>query len=80
MDKENGIHSLDKFTKAHINLTKKVEAANIHGETAVSMKDNFKTTKSTRFIICRNGNGILSYPDGRELRGIWQEGKLIEEF
>lgn len=51
MAKENGLPSLDKYTKAHTNLTKNVVVVNIHGETVASTKDSFKTTKSTKFII-----------------------------
>jgi len=33
--------------------------------------------REVRLILCRHGKGRLTYQDGKEIKGMWEEGNLV---
>lgn len=56
---------------------KRVVMEDIFGPTAAFTKATSKMTISIYFIYFRHGKGRLTYQDGKEVKGQWEEGNLI---
>lgn len=65
-------------TLDNIKMIKNQVKANTHGTMVQFTKDILSTILSTHLFYYRHGQGKVEYPDGREIRGYWQSGKLVE--
>lgn len=63
-----------------IKMIKSQVQVGMYGPMDVYMKEHFQKMLSNLFIlfIYRHGKGKLIYTDGRQIKGVWEEGALLE--
>lgn len=79
MDKEAGNQQklMEIFILALTILTKRMATVVMFGQMAACTKEAFLTTSSKHSILYRHGKGRLTYQDGKEIKGVWEEGNLM---
>lgn len=74
----NQLNIILTFMQERMLMIKKVDLEDMLGQMDAFIKAHFQKMLSKYLFYYRHGKGKLIYNDGKQIKGVWEDGSLIE--